>query len=209
MGNVLSTGLNKIVHDKELDKYFIIRRNLEEIRSEKLEEAVPSLPKRPLVFLSNVYEAIERCLFFYERGVLPLIGEPSNPAVTLSVAGQYKIDGLIIDHVLTQKLKGDILGAGLPLKSVLIIDSVFDKSDLDWRGIESHFILSTPETGSIGYLCKAGILHPFSDVHIEPGLARITSDRFKASPVKNYQTSIFLEKMNESRCQCGKESFMV
>lgn len=82
------------------------------------------LPKRPLIFLSDIHKAIEQCFFFYERGILPLIGEPQNPAVTLSIAKQYGVDAILVDKVIFEKFKTSILESGFDPKSIIIVENV-------------------------------------------------------------------------------------
>lgn len=57
------SGMHKLIFSEETDAFFLLHRMLEEIR----EDALPPEGLRSMVALSNAYEAIERCLFFYEK----------------------------------------------------------------------------------------------------------------------------------------------
>lgn len=206
------SGLNKLVFSEEANTYFLIHRTLEEIRG----DALPVKGERPMVILSNVYEAIEGCLFFYENGTLPLIGEIYNPAVIYSSARQYQIDTLFIDHASILKLRKELLAQPIKIRHVTIIDSSFYTEDLDWpENIEKTFVFSIPEFGRIAYACqeflqkKELILHPYDDVYIEPSaLSILTSTRLKACPMIRYQSAVYIEQA-DARCNCGKTAFKI
>ncbi|MBI4119314.1 MAG: hypothetical protein HY456_00520 [Parcubacteria group bacterium] len=200
------SGLNKLINCEEAGRYFLIHRTLEEIRRDDL----PFAGERPMVLLNDVYEAIERCLFFYEKNMLPLIGEVYNPAVVTATARQYNVDTMFIDHASIVSFRDALLKLNLPLKSVTVIDPAFEKNDFEWpENVKLNFVLSVPETGRIAYACpeataeKKFIFHPYDDVHIEPGLAVVTSARLKACPMIRYRSSLFLEEV-ESKCACNK-----
>lgn len=201
---------NKLVFDKNTERYVILRRALDEIKAIDL----PTDTRRPMVLMKDIYDAIEFCLFFYEHNILPLIGEWGNDAVVAATAKQYNIDGLFTDRASLLKFENLLIGANLPIKQIAIIDRSFEKSDLTrFPAAKKDFILSLPETGPFAYLCDktAGvqnIFHPYSDVSIEPGLAVISSSRYKLSPVEHYRTDIYLEK-TEDICGCGLPSFVL
>lgn len=201
---------NKLVYDKNTERYVILPRALGEIKTMNL----PTDAKRPMVLMKNIYEAIEYCLFCYEHNILPLIGEWGNDAVVVATAKQYNIDGLFIDKESLLKFENLLGGANLPIKRIIIIDRSFEKSDLTrFPATKKDFILSLPETGPFAYLCDKtsgvqNIFHPYSDVSIKPGLAVISSSRYKLSPVDNYRADIYLEK-TEDICGCGLPSFAI
>ena len=73
------------------------------------------------MLLENIYEALEKALYLYEEGYLPLIGETSNPAVTIVAAKQYQADALICDETSWLKFQKEL--QKLSLKSVTVLKS--------------------------------------------------------------------------------------
>ncbi|OGH12132.1 MAG: hypothetical protein A2776_01215 [Candidatus Levybacteria bacterium RIFCSPHIGHO2_01_FULL_40_10] len=199
-------GLNKLIYSKEAKRYFIVHRTLDEIKNEHL--FIDGT--RPLVIIQDVYEAIETCLFFYEHGILPLIGEILNPAVVYATASQYNIDSVVADIESFKNFYKDLSKLDLAIKSITIIDSkAFDR--YDFQGIKMNYILSLPETGPIAYACpylknKHFVFHPYDDIFIEDGKkTTITSVRLEACPLIRYQANISI-KLFESKCTCDKVS---
>lgn len=205
-------GLNKLIFSNEADQYFLIHRTLEEIRQEQL----PYDGTRPMVIFENVYEAIERCLYFYEQNVLPLIGEFHNPAVIYATARQYEVDTIFMDRAAIRAFREKLLEILPALKSVTVIDDTFSQEDLEWpEKIKLNFTLSIPEIGSIAHACPESIVqkdlifHPADDVYIEPSaLSIITTTRLKACPMLRYRSHIYFEKISP-RCLCPKASLKI
>jgi hypothetical protein len=201
-------GLNKLVFSEGATRYFLIHRTLEEIRK----DALPLDGTRPLVLMQDVYEAIERCLFFYAHHVLPLIGEVLNPSVVYAAAQQYRIDSLYIDHDSITNFREGILKLNLPLKAVTVIDSSFTDSDLKWpKGIKIHYIISLPEFGRVAYACpesvarKKLVCHPYGDTFIEPAKqAILTSVRLRSCSMIRYQSKLTFKAV-ESQCSCEEQ----
>lgn len=204
------SGLNKLIFSQESDSYFLIHRTLEEIREEQL----PYEGTRPMAIFENVYEAIERCLYFYERSILPLIGEFHNSAVIYATARQYEVDTIFMDRAAIRAFREELVKILPNFKSVTVIDDAFSQEDFEWPDkIRLNFTLSIPEIGSIAHACfesiptRKLIFHPASDVYIEPtALSIITTTRLKACPMIRYQSVLFFEEI-PSRCHCGKKSF--
>lgn len=204
------SGLNKLIFCEATDEYILLHRTLEEIRQEKF----TLMGERPMVIMADVYEAIERCLYFYENKLLPLIGEFHNSAVIYATARQYEVDALFIDHSGIAAFREKLLEILPGLKSVTVIDSAFAPEDLKWpEKIILNFSLSIPEIGSIAHACpesiKSGnlVFHPADDVYIEPSaLSVVSTYRLKACPMIRYKSALFSEKIS-GNCRCGKMSF--
>ena len=205
-------GLNKLIFSEEADQYFLIHRTLEEIRQERL----PYDGTRPMAIFSNVYEAIERCLYFYEQNVLPLIGEFHNPAVIYATARQYKVDTIFMDRAAIRAFREKLLEILPALKSVTVIDDTFSAEDFEWPAdTKLSFVLSIPEIGGVAYACPESIakkdlvFHPADNVYIEPSaLSIITAPRLKACPMLRYRSHLYFEK-TPPRCACQKISFKI
>ncbi len=54
-------------------------------------ESFGLLSKRPLVYMSDPHEAIEKSMWCYENGMVPLIGEKDHD-IAMFAAGKYQID---------------------------------------------------------------------------------------------------------------------
>ena len=106
--------------------------------------------ERPLVHFDSAHESIEKSLWFYENGILPLIGE-SNLSITAHVATQYKIDA-IVTETKTLPLICESLAKTYPLKNIenlVIIDTYFDIGFLQeyFSKTNVYLRLGLPETG--------------------------------------------------------------
>ncbi len=204
------TGLNKLVFLKDVNKFLLIHKTIAEIK----ENALPKEGSRPMVVMEDLYEALEYCLFFYQQGTLPLIGEIINPGIVYATASQYRIDSLVVDLASKKTFQTGLLKLKLPLKSVTVIDSFFSPEGLAWpEKITCHYILALPEFGRAAYLCREAfkkgffVLHPFEDVLIEAGKgALLTNFNLTACPMIRYHSNLHLEPMTSS-CSCGRESF--
>lgn len=204
-------GLNKLVFLKNLNKFILVHKPLEEIKKDSL----PLGGSRPMVIMQDSYEAFEYCLFFYQQGILPLIGEIVNPAMLYANAAQYRIDSLVLDLASKKLFQTELLKSNLPLKSVTIVDSSFSSDGIIWpEKIDRNYILALPEFGKIVFLCKKSlesgstVFHSFEDVFIEPGEKTVlTSGSLRANPMIRYQSSLHLEQ--EKICLCGRPSFRI
>lgn len=202
-------GFHKLIHSPQTDSYFIIHRTLAEIKK----DITPILGKRPLVLMDSVHEAIERCLFFYEKQILPLIGETSNPAIVYETAKQYNVDSLIIDHQSLVTFKNELLQQNLPIKSVTILDTNLTPEDLTWpKEIKVYPIISLPEFGPVAYQCsqssqkKKFIFHAYDDVFIEPDISSVlTSSRLSACPMIRYKSDVAMKETAKT-CMCREKS---
>lgn len=221
--NLLSTSLNKRLYTKEshtgkfvkiVRKYgspFLIQRNLNDIQKENYGVTC----RRPQVFFDDNQEAIEKCVWFYENNMLPLVGELNNLPVTAFSAKKYGIDFLLTNQ-------------DLFLKYLPFLTSDNDVSDIkislldDYFEIESileifptikniRLVLALPETGAFAESCpealKRGelIFHPDKNSILETRGSLIVTKLIKMpTPIIRYQTDIFVESVDK-RCRCEEE----
>lgn len=192
-------------------KYFLVFRSLEEIRNMDL----PLGFTRPLVLMQDTYEAIEYCLFFYERKLLPLIGEVLNPAVLFATAKQYEVDSIYFDSFCAGNFYPELKKLKLPLKSITLIDSKIDTKYLKlFKGMKVNYIISLPEFGPVAYACKDNlkkgfVFHAFDDVMIEEGKnALLTSLRLNFCPMIRYKSNLNIEEININ-CSCSKKIYSI
>jgi hypothetical protein len=203
-------GFNKLIFSKDTDSYLLIRRSMEEIKN----DSFPINGSRPAVIMQDMYESIEKCLFFYEQGILPLIGEVLNPSVVYATLKQYQVDNIFMDCVSVNNFWDEIYKLKLPLKSITVIDSSFENISLKKvKDIELKFIICLPEFGRIAYSCKEknpsgkATFHPYKDVLVEIlESVVLTSVRLQTCPMIRYKSDLLMKEIKSS-CKCNEQSF--
>jgi hypothetical protein len=80
---------------------------------------------RPLVYLDNAHEAVEKSLWCYAHNLVPLIGE-KNIDITFFAAQRYDIDSLIVDLASLMRLEPYLAKRTTLLSTMTIINSSFD-----------------------------------------------------------------------------------
>lgn len=104
-------------------------RLVEREYAELKKEALGLLSARPMVYLSDPHEAIEKAMWCYERGMVPLIGEASAEIANL-MADRYAIDSLITDALCLRKLEPHLEKRSELLESMSILGMTFNKGKL-------------------------------------------------------------------------------
>lgn len=137
-------GLVKVVHDRA--GQFLSEWAFEDIAREPW--GISS--KRPMVYLESAHEAIEKSMWCYKHGMVPLIGE-KEPAIAAYTASRYRVDSLITD---ARSLLGleQFLRARGPLESITLIGDTFDRDMLRQFSAYARtlrLVLYLPETGAI------------------------------------------------------------
>jgi hypothetical protein len=138
-------ALAKIIHTPEGP--FFSEWSFEDIGREPW--GIPS--KRPMVYLEDSHEALEKSMWCYENNMVPLIGE-RNPNVAVFAAGKYAIDSLITDAVSLPKLLPYLKSRAEKLASLTILGDSFDSPALMSFSELAHtvrLVLRLPETGMI------------------------------------------------------------
>lgn len=105
---------------------------------------------RPFVYLTDSYEAVEKSLWCYENGMMPLVGEKDSD-MAIFAAGRYKIDSLIVDEESLIRLTPFFSTLKAPLSSISVIGSAFSPSALvtfERYAQSIRLVLSLPETGA-------------------------------------------------------------
>ncbi len=175
--------------------------------------------ERPLVFFESSHESIEKALWLYNKNILPLMAE-DNIDLTEIIAGRYEIDSIIgdvksITNIISRKTgRFDIK----KIKNVTIIDSFFDKNFISilknyLPSGKIQIILSLPETGPLGLLCKKTdkenlTFHPPKNTIIETsknGYLIATRLILLPTPIIKYETEIKI-RMAKKFCSCKKSN---
>lgn len=115
--------------------------------------------KRPMVYLSDNAESIEKSMWCYERGMVPLIGEVHNEAVAVAMARKYQIDSLITDELSLERFRPFFENAPEVLTSISILGSRFDSERMRWvlpYAKEVRLVLTLPETGAFAQAVLEG-----------------------------------------------------
>ncbi len=106
--------------------------------------------KRMMVDMVDAYEAIEKSVWCYEHGVVPLIGEP-DPAIAAYEAQTLNIDSLITDSVALKRLYPYLSQRKEKLAALTVIDEVPCEDDFfNYAALAEsvRHILATPEVGA-------------------------------------------------------------
>jgi hypothetical protein len=149
-------SLRRYKHEKALVKIVRTQEGLfasEWSFSDIAAESWGAIGMRPLIYLSDPDECLEKTIWCYEKNRLPLIAE-SLPEVVNSAADFYRIDSLITDSHSLPKLLPHLESRKKKLKHLSVVGSFFDIPLL--RSYE-HFAetvgltLSLPETGAFGH----------------------------------------------------------
>jgi len=105
---------------------------------------------RPFVYLTDSYEAVEKSLWCYENGMMPLVGEKDSD-MAIFAAGRYQIDSLIVDEESLMKFAPFFSTLRAPLASIAVIGSAFSSNTLmsfERYAQSIRLVLALPETGA-------------------------------------------------------------
>ena len=182
-------GLVKVVHDSR--GLFLSEWSFADIGRE--EYGLPA--ERPMVFLTDPHEAIEKSMWCYERNMLPLVGE-KDATITSYAASRYQIDSLITDAEALVKLASYLESRQEPLDSISVLGSSFSPESLvPYRAYAARvrLVLSLPETGSFAQaeLAAAPRFETLPGCVVEREETLIVSkETMLVTPVIRYRTEI-------------------
>lgn len=182
-------ALVKIVHDA--DSMFFSEWSFADIAR----ETYGLLAKRPMVYLSDPHEAIEKSMWCYERKTLPLIGE-KDPDIAMFAAERYKIDSLISDATALPKLLPYLDKRAEPLTALNIIGDGFQAADLmrfKPYAKQVRLLLALPETGAFAdaELAPTPRFKALSGCTIvKDGTLIISKKALLVTPIIRYRTAI-------------------
>ncbi len=137
-------SLVKIVHSD--DSAFLSEWAFSDIGRESW--GIPS--KRPMVYMSDAHEALEKCVWCYERGMVPLIGE-LDADIAMYAAERYRIDSLITDAAALAKITSYLMRRDAQLDSITVIGNSFEIGALAPFAAFTkriRLLLAFPETGA-------------------------------------------------------------
>lgn len=174
---------------------------------------------RPLVLSGSIYDALEKALWYYENGILPIVNEENNE-VTKLAATFYAIDSITADlqslYTFIESVPDDQLSQ---IQHVNIVDSSFQILNQDRSPLEVTYTttLSLPEVGTIAHGCKetspgaALVLHPDPSTIVEVVQSNtlvITRLEKLPTPLIRYQTCLRGHWV-EKQCSCPEENTLV
>jgi hypothetical protein len=182
-----SRSFVKIVRDG--DSAFLSEWGFEDIASEAW--GLPS--QRPMVYLSDPHEALEKSLWCYERDMVPLIGE-KDPALAMLAARAYHIDSLITDPIALMHFSPYFTAPQTQLSSISILCGSFDILSLlpfVHCARRVRLVLALPETGAYAEatLSERPIFTalPGCIVEQEGGIFLITKNVRLVTPILRYR----------------------
>jgi hypothetical protein len=158
-------------------------------------ECYGDVGQRPLVYLADPHEAIEKSLWCYDQGVVPLIGE-KDPDIAMYAAEKYEIDSLVTDPAAIANVRPYLEKRTTKLRFISIIAPSFAIADLmPYRAFARTVTLvrALPEIGAIesASLEKRPRFAPCADCVIERDETLIvTKTRMLVTPVIRYRTDI-------------------
>ena len=175
---------------------------------------------RPMVLHPDSDTALEVALWLYERGMLPLAGEPFNIPSSVQFAVQYGVDGLIVETSLADSFLAELsrhYAVGRIRQTVLLGISSPSAVGIS----ESRFavppvrVLYLPETGPFAESCPEALLHSQTVFHPDANSVVDIADRVMLTktillptPIIRYDTGIAAARIS-SVCACGKPSFIL
>lgn len=162
---------------------------------------------RPMVYLADSHDALEKALWCYEQGMVPALGE-KNVAVTESIAAKYRIDSLVCDLPSLRALEPHLRGRDTKLQSLSVLGTAFPIEELAAFApyAESvRLVLALPEAGAFAEasLGKRPLFTPHPECFIEDagGLA-LTKLSLLATPLVRYKTGISIEAVRTEGERC-------
>ena len=183
-------ALVKIVHAQ--NAMFLSEWAFEDIAKE--EWGIPS--KRPMVYFTDGHEAIEKSLWCYERGMVPLIGE-KDPDIASYAASKYEVDSLITDESSLAKLTLYLKSRSDALQSISIVGDVFQPEELQqYREYAKtvRLVMRLPEIGAFAHAQLDSSLSfrplPLCILEEKDGTVVVTKNAPLVTPVIRFQTSI-------------------
>ena len=194
-------GLVKIV--RSTSGMFLSELSISDI--EKEEYGVRSA--RPMVYLSDTYDAMEKSLWCYEHDMVPLIGE-KNAAISIVAARKYHIDSLITDAPSLRTLSPFLESMNEKLRSISILGSAFTLSEiLLYRRFAQRvrLVLALPETGAFAAaeMSESPVFTPLPECILEyrDGLV-LTKLRMLTTPIIRYSVGILVKELKHEGTFC-------
>lgn len=182
-------GLMKVVHSGEL--FFLSAWSFADIAG----EAYGAPSKRPLVYFENSHETIEKAMWCYRNGMVPLSGE-RNVEIAMLAARAYQIDSLITDPASAVSLTPYLRERTEPLSSISFIADAFDREQIahySQYAKRIRLVLSLPETGAFAVAELGGnaAFSPLPNCSIEKRDTLIlTKATSLITPIIRYDTGI-------------------
>jgi hypothetical protein len=145
--------------------------------------------------LESPHESLEKSVWCYEQGRVPLIGE-QNEAVAAYGAEAYRVDSLIADVPSLKKLQSYLEKRPKPLGALSIHLSAFSKEEIEpfARFAEAvRLVLILPETGAIAEaeFSEEPIFIPHEGTILEHGEELLlTKLAYLTTPIIRYRTDI-------------------
>lgn len=137
-------GMTRTITDS--DGMFGHQYSFEELN----QEAYGPVGTRPLVYVADAHEAIEKSLWCYAHGAVPLIGE-KDITITAHTSKAYNVNSLLVDEVSCVRFLEHIQQHTETLSSIMIFGRTFEYEVLMQASVcarDVRALLSLPEVGA-------------------------------------------------------------
>jgi hypothetical protein len=162
--------------------------------SDIAKEAYGLASARPLVYMTSPHETIEKAMWCYGNGVVPLAGE-KDPDIAMYAAGKYRVTSMITDPEALQKFK-PYFDSHERLESISVVGTAFDLGELQpFRAYADtvRLVLALPETGAFAEapLSSEPRFTALPDCFIERDETLVVSKQLPlVTPIIRYRTEI-------------------
>lgn len=181
-------GQTKIVHDAAGS--FLSTQTFEDIRSEQY--GLQST--RPLISFKDGHEAVEKSIWCYMHGILPLVAE-TNPDIASFQAETYSVDAIIGDSYSLQALRPYIESRKETLECIVVVDASFVIPELLFLSAHAarvNLVLSLPETGAFAesLLSENPTFRPLPHCLLQKEKHLVLTKERQAFPLIRYDTGL-------------------
>lgn len=165
--------------------------------------------QRPVVFMRDAHDALEKGVWCYAQGMVPLVSE-YDATVGGVMVRKYHADQIITDTASLQLLTSFFAEEEHTVTHVTIIDHVFDIKalvPLHARGMSIRLVLGLTETGMLAEATYAGdvpVFTPCSSCVIDTGPETlVTKMRMTVTPIIKYHVPLRTQAVDD------KGSFLI
>ncbi len=151
--------------------------------------------KRPMVYMTDPHEALEKSMWCYDRGMVPLIGE-KDADIASYAASRYQVDQLITDVAALERLRPYLDGRSEQLEAITLVGAAFDRNSLTQYSPYARTVrcvLALPETGAIAEATLSEpIMRPLSNCVLENNNGELVVTKLAqlVTPIVKYRTGI-------------------
>jgi hypothetical protein len=185
----MEKALVKVVHDPR--GMFLSEWAFSDIAK----ESFGIVSARPLVYMANSGETLEKSMWCYGNGVVPLAGE-KDPDIAMYAARKYRVNSVITDPASVHKIES-LCKDHAPLESISILGTEFDVTALEpFRSYAAsvRLVWALPETGAfaVAALSSEPRFEALPGCHLEATGETLIVSKLQplVTPIIRYRTEI-------------------